>query len=209
MAEKKIADRVLVQKSTATGEERGFEIYNRKYLRVSCRGLRSKRRYDLHLAMLEPWPIRHRRISWRWLGIVLILAAASGGAGWYIYASGRQVDLSLWVPVLAGLVFFTLGALVMFVVHSPNVTEFRSRYGGCVLVSLFYGKPARRQFQEFVEELKNRILAASQELAVDKSQMLAIELKELRRLAGEGAITDADYARAKERIFRLHGSGGG
>lgn len=204
----KVSDASLMQKSTATGEERSFEIYNRKFLRINSKNMRSEIRYDINLAMMEPWPIRHRNISWRWLGIVLLMLSLSSATGIYMYRNADTLNYGFWVPLLAGAIFFTLGAIILFIIKSPNVMEFRSRYGGCVLISMFYHKPHVREFNEFVEQLKNRILGATQQLTVDKSQMLAIELKELRRLAGEGVIGDADYARAKDRIFRLHSASG-
>ncbi len=204
----KIADATLLQKSTATGEERSFEIYNKKFLRINARTLRNEIRYDINLAMMEPWPIRHRKIAWRWLLLVALMLAVSIGIGAWMYAHAGSINYGFWIPLMAGSLFFTLGAIIMFVIKSPNVMEFRSRYGGCVLISLFYRKPNTREFNEFVEQLKNRILGATQSLDIDKSQMLAIELRELRRLTGEGAIRDSDYARAKDRIFRLHSAAG-
>ncbi len=202
----KVADCTLVQKSAITGEERSFEIYNRKFLRVNVQHLRHGTKYDLRLGMMEPWPIRHRRISWRSLG-VLILALIAGAAttAWF-YFNLETVGYSWAVPIIAGLLLLNLGALLVFFLRSPNITEFRSRYGGCVLISLFYNKPDSETFAEFVESLKNRILVASQELAANKSQMLALELKELRRLTSEGIVSDTDYSRAKDRIFKLHGN---
>ncbi len=204
----KIADATLLQKSTATGEERSFEIYNKKFLRINARTLRNEIRYDINLAMMEPWPIRHRKVAWRWLLPVVFMLVVSTGIGAWMYVHAGNINYGFWIPLMAGALFFTLGAIIMFVIKSPNVMEFRSRYGGCVLISLFYRKPNTREFNEFVEQLKNRILGATQSLDIDKSQMLAIELKELRRLTSEGAIGDSDYARAKDRIFRLHSAAG-
>ena len=204
----KVADATLAQKSTATGEERSFEIYNKKFLRIHSRNMRNEIRYDINLAMMEPWPIRHRKISWRWLSLVIVMLALSTALGIYMSLNADNLNYGFWIPLLAGAIFFTLGAIILFIIKSPNVMEFRSRYGGCVLISMFYRKPNNRDFNEFVEQLKNRILGATQQLTIDKSQMLAIELKELRRLTSEGAISDADYARAKDRIFRLHSASG-
>jgi hypothetical protein len=200
----KVADCVLAQKSAVTGEQRSFEIYNKKFLRIYTRKLRHKSKYDLRLGMMEPWPIRHRRVSWRWLGILAAMTLSTVVTAGYAYFQRSTVDYGVMVPVLVGLVFFSLATLFVFFVRSPNVTEFRSRYGGCVLISLFYNNPNNKEFSGFVETLKKRILVASQELAANKPQMLALELQELRRLSSEGVVADTDYAKAKDRIFKLH-----
>ena len=200
----KVADAILEQKSATTGEERRFEIYNKKFLRVNSRSLRNTKQYDLNLAMMEPWPVRHRKISWRWFAVATILSILSGGIVSYMYAVPGKLDFGLMIPLMAGMIFFTLGAIVMFIYRSPNVMEFRSRYGGCILISLLYKKPNKKTFNTFVQTLKNHILGATQELKVNKQQMLAIELKELRKLASESVIDDTAYSNAKERIFKLH-----
>ena len=91
----------------------------------------------------------------------------------------------------------------MFLYRSPNVVEFRSRYGGCVLISLLHNTPNKKEVDNFAEELKNRILAATHSVNIDQHQMLAIELKELRRLATESILSDMDYVMAKNRIFKM------
>ena len=63
----KHSNRLLVQCSQAKGEERLFEIYNDKFIKVSTRSLVENRSYHLNLSMLEPWPARQRKIAWRWL----------------------------------------------------------------------------------------------------------------------------------------------
>ena len=200
----KVADAMLEQKNASTGEERRFEIYNKKFLRINSRTLRSYKKYDLNLAMMEPWPVRHRKISWRWFAVATFLTLVTGSVAFYMYYFPDNLNLGLMVPLLAGTIFFTLGAIVIFIFKSPNVTEFRSRYGGCILISLFYKKPNSKTYNAFVQDLKNYILGATQELKIDKQQMLAIELKELRKLTGDGIIADADYSKAKDRIFKLH-----
>lgn len=204
MANTKHTDRVLVQTSGATGEERTFEVYNQKFMKVSTRLRGKSRTYHINLSMMEPWPVRHRRLSWRSLMVVLAFAAGAAATGSYLYYRPDTDTLAWGIPLLAGLVFLMLGALLVFYRRSPNFTEFRSRYGGCVLISLFYKKPTAREFTEFVEDLKQRILTVSHGVTFNQEEMLAIELKELRRLANDGVVSDSAYASAKDRIMRMH-----
>lgn len=200
----KTVNNVLRQHNQAIADERTFEVYNEKYLKVSGRNLLGEFKYHLNLSMMEPWPVRHRMVAWRWLlGVVYFGISATAFIAYSIY----RPELNLIGRVLPFIVVFlllTLACLVMFLFRSPNVMEFRSRYGGIALINLLYNKPDRDEFKEFVEEIKNRILWASQQLKIDKKQMLAIELKEIRRLVDEGALREQDYARAKARIMSMH-----
>jgi len=200
----KIVNSVLRQHNKAIGDERTFEIYNEKYLKVSGRNLFGEFKYHLNLSMMEPWPVRHRIVAWRWLLGVVYFGIGSAA---FIAYSIHHAELDLLGRVLPFVVLFvlvTLACLVMFLFRSPDVIEFRSRYGGIALISLLYNKPERDDFKAFVEEIKARILSASQQLKIDKKQMLAIELKEIRRLVEEGALQEQDYTRAKARIMTMH-----
>lgn len=200
----KTINSVLRQYNHAIGDERTFEIYNEKYLKVNTRNLLGETKYHLNLSMMEPWPSRHRMVAWRWLlGVVYFGISAAA----FVAYSVHHAELNIIGRVLPFVVLFlllTLACLVMFLFRSPNVMQFRSRYGGIALISLLYNKPDREKFKQFVEEIKTRILGASQQLHIDKTQMRAIELNEIRRLVDEGALREQDYARAKTRIMSMH-----
>ena len=78
--------------------------------------------------------------------------------------------------------------------------EFRSRYGNCALISLLINRPNKQEFRHFTDELKTRILAASQVVTFNKKQMLEIELKELRRLTDDGVLLEKEYLQAMDRV---------
>ena len=195
---------VLSQQSRSKGENFKFEIYNDKFVKVSKQSLFGNRTYHLNLSMLEPWPVHHRRFSWRWLFSLGYFALTTMVFSLYLYWHQDQQTLNRLFPFIVTFILLTLGSLILFIYHSPNVTEFRSRYGNCVLLSLLYNKPNPKAFRAFVGELKTRILAASQAVTFDKQQMLTIELKEIRRLTDEKALTEEDYRRAKQRIMNMH-----
>ena len=94
---------------------------------------------------------------------------------------------------------------ILFLLYkSPNVTEFRSRYGSCPLIHLMQDKPEKKVFSAFIDEIKARILAASQNVTFDKKQMSAFELEELRRLVDIGILSEQQYTQAKNRIMKMH-----
>ncbi|VAW98993.1 hypothetical protein MNBD_GAMMA22-1394 [hydrothermal vent metagenome] len=200
----KAIDRQLLQTSNAKSEERIFEVYNQKFMKVTVKNLIEEKTYHINLSMLEPWPTRQCCVSYKWLSAIIFFFALSCISGTYLYLSENPDYISLAVDTGALSILLMLASALRYLYSSPNVMEFRSRFGGIVLVSILYNKPSKKEFSSFVEELKNRILMATQTLKVPREQMLAIELKELRRLANESVFSDDAYVKAKDRIFKVH-----
>jgi len=200
MTETRTINRTMVQVSRAKGETRTFQIYDDKYLDVVVDNLFGQKNYQLNLSMLEPWPVRNREISWRWLLSMGYFALAATAYMIYLINHPTGDMLSRLIPFFVIFILLMLGSLLMFLYRSPNVTEFRSRYCGCVLISLLYANPSKEQFNLFVEELKNRILAASQAVRIDKHRMLINEITKLRRLRNDGIISEREYVAASRRI---------
>lgn len=198
--EDKTINRILVQVSRAKGERRTFRIYDEKFIDVTIDNIFGEKSYNLNLCLLEPWPVRNRDISWRWLLAMVYFAIAAVVYGVYLYHHPDSDMLSRLIPFIVIFILLMLGALLMFLYRSPNVTEFRSRYCGCVLISLLYGNPDQASFEQFVDELKQRILYASQNVRIDKHRMLINEITKLQRLRNEGVISERDYIAASRRI---------
>lgn len=200
MTDSRTINNTLVQVSKAKGETRTFQIYDDKYLDITIDNLFGQKNYQLNLCMLEPWPVRNREFSWRWLLSMVYFAIAALAYMVYLINHPNSDVLSRLIPFFVIFILLLLGSLLMFLYRSPNVTEFRSRYCGCVLISLLYRNPAREQFEKFVDELKNRILASSQTVRIDKHRMLINEITKLRRLRNDNIITEREYVAASRRI---------
>lgn len=198
--ETRTVNRSMVQTSKAKGETRTFEIYDDKFIDVTIDNLFGQKNYQLNLCMLEPWPVRNRDISWRWLLSMVYFAIAAIAYGVYLYQHLSGDILSRLIPFIVIFILLLLGSLLMFLYRSPNVTEFRSRYCGCVLISLLYANPDKESFDQFVEEVKQRILLASQQVRIDKHRMLINEITKLRRLRNDGIISEREYVAASKRI---------
>lgn len=194
----------LHQESNARGEKRVFEIYNNKFIKVTSTNIISNSSYHLNLSMLAPWPIRHRKVSWQWLLAILYFSTATLSYTAYIFYFQESSKLERLLPFVIIFLLLGLAAFLMFLYQSPNVIEFKSRYGNCGVLSLFYNNPNKKEFKAFIEEIKLRSLSASQVVTMDKSQMLDIEMDELRRLRNEGIITQHHYADAKARIIQMN-----
>ena len=199
----KTSNSSLHQESNARGEKRLFEIYNNKFIKVSTNNLLNNSSYHLNLSLLAPWPVRHRNISWQWLMAVFYFSLTTLAYTAYLFYFQESSKLERLLPFIVVFLLLSLGSFLMFLYQSPNEIEFKSRYGNCVVLSLLYNNPNRKECKEFIEEIKLRSLSASQAVKIDKSQMLDIEMKELKRMRNEGVISQHHYADAKERILKI------
>ena len=194
----------LVQKSKAKSEVRQFEIFNDKHIQITTNNLVEEKTFSLNLGLLEPWPVRHRKISIAWLSAVLYFAISTIIYMVYLVANIDNDLLGKLMPLIVVFILLTLASLIMFYYRSPNVTEFRSRYAGCVLIRFLYNKPNAEVFDKFIDEMRARILTASQNIKMDKRRMLVIELKELDRLKKEGIINAHTLKHAHDRVSNLN-----
>lgn len=196
----RITDRIFHQRHQATGIEQVFEIFNKKYLKINQRHLLGNKSYQINLSLLEPWPAQQRHISWRWLLSTVYFAITTLVFSVYLYENANTAMLGRLMPFIFIFLLLTLASLLMFFLRSPHVTVFRSRYCGTILVSIFQDNPDKTQFRDFIDELKSRILMASQAVKTDKHKMLLFEFKALRRLMNEGIIPATELEKAKSRI---------
>ena len=199
----KVHNSKLLQESNARGEKRTFEIYNNKFIKVTTNNIISHSSYHLNLSMLAPWPVRHRNISWQWLLAIFYFSFTTLAYSSYVFYFQESAKLERLLPFIFVFLLLSLATLLMFLYQSPNVTEFKTRYGNCVVLSLLYDKPNKKEFKHFIDEIKLRSLSASQAVTINKKQMLEIEMNELRRLRNEGIITQHHYADAKARIIQI------
>ena len=194
----------LHQESNARGEKRLFEIYNDKFIKVTTNNIINNKSYHLNLSMLAPWPVRHRDMSWQWLLAVLYFSLTTFAYTAYLFYFQESSKLEKLLPFIVIFLLLSLGSFLMFLYRSPNVIEFKTRYGNCVVLSLLYNNPNKKIFKEFIEEIKLRSLSASQVIKIDKNQMLDIEMNELKRMRNEGVISEHHYADAKARILQVN-----
>ncbi len=194
----------LKQKSKAKSETRQFKIFNEKHIQVTTSNLVEEKSFNINLGLLEPWPVHHRKISIAWLAAVLYFASSTVIYIFYLTMHMDNDLLSKLVPLIVIFILLTIASLIMFYYRSPNVTEFRSRYAGCVLLSFLYNKPTPEIFEKFIDEMRARILTASQNIRMDKRRMLVIELKELDRLKKEGILDTQHIKQAHQRVQNLN-----
>ncbi|VAX13096.1 hypothetical protein MNBD_GAMMA24-1903 [hydrothermal vent metagenome] len=199
----KIINRKLLQKTSSNGEIRCFEILNDHFIRAKKNNLLGEQSYTLKLNMLQPWPVHQQRFSCRWMMSLIYFALTLLAYGVFIFLHPDAQILQRLLPFVIILLLLSLGSLLMFIYHSPNVMEFHSRYGNCALLHILHNKPSKKECRKFTDELKTRILLTSQDANLDKKQMLEFEREELTRLFEEGVIGKENHAAAIKRIEQI------
>lgn len=202
-ATEKVINRKLVQKTSSNGEVRCFEIVNDYFIRAKKNTLMGDQSYTLKINMLQPWPVHQRRFSCRWMISLAYFSLTLLAYATFIFLHPDAQIVQRLLPFIVVLLLLCLGSLLMFIYYSPNVMEFHSRYGNCALLHILHNKPNKKECRKFTDELKTRILLASQDINLDKIQMLKFEREELTRLFKERVIEKENYDAAIERIDRI------
>ena len=104
----------MVQVSKAKGETRTFQIYDDKFLDITIDNLFGQKNYQLNLCMLEPWPVRNRDISWRWLLSIIYFGIAALAYAVYLFNHPNSEMLSRLIPFVVIFILLLLGSLLMF-----------------------------------------------------------------------------------------------
>jgi hypothetical protein len=185
------------QTSKLHGISRQFSIFNDSqcYQTVHQKH-RRKRKFRLDLAFLDPRPFRVRNIAWKWLHVSLVLWALDA---LLIYTGSTSM---IFLGITIGLAVAATMTLLLFFYRSSDIVYFRSQYGKTRLMVLDYNKPDKESFCEFISNFAGQIKHSKTASNMNQSQLLANELKELRRLKDESIVAETSYEKAKRLMFR-------
>jgi hypothetical protein len=183
---------ILHQRGLFAGRRR-FEIRDNRYLFIELQGVKNGLRYQLDLMALHPDSRQRFTIAWRWL-----LASAASLLLLFLILQGIPmlfgVNLEAWaLPLTLGLTGLTFVFLILFFSASCREYQYASRHSGLPLVSLLSGKPGRKQFRKFRQQLESRVRELMENSHLTPQQERAGELRLLRRLARCGVVREADY----------------
>jgi hypothetical protein len=160
---------------------------------------RRKYKFRLDLAYLDPRPFRLRNIVWKWLYASLalwVLASVFVFAGWFDQSSVTSLGIFTGIVVIALLTFLT------FFYLSHDTVYFRSQFGKIRVFELANNNPDKDSFHDFVNRIVVQINKSKAAKNMNQSQLLAAELKELRRLKDENIVPKESYEKAKLQIFK-------
>lgn len=181
-----------------------FRIFDKKYLNVNQKTADATTSFFVKLSVLDSTPVRKRMIKYfpLLLGLVLISLA---GFIFYLKQLGLPILHNPYVYTVI-VAFAAIGSiLIVYVIkESRNVLIFYSQHGRIPIAELFYRIPDKATFNHFVSELMDCINTERSKSHYTKTQTLAAELSEHRRLRDEGALTNKEYETAKNNIMAFH-----
>ena len=182
------------------GMHRKLTIFNNAQCYQSIQNKhRRKYKFRLDLGYLDPRPFRLRHIAWKWLYASLclwVLAAVTIFMGWLDSSSIPSMGIFTAILLLAAM------TLLAFFYRSHDTVYFRSQFGKIRLFELANNNPDKESFRGFVNQIVVQINKSKVAKEMNQSQLLASELKELRRPKDENIVPDDSYEKAKALIFR-------
>lgn len=183
---------VFEQKNRLLGRHRRILLFNGRYLEwTEQRGQHEMTRI-INLAFLAGSPSHYRELAWRSLSVALLALTVAG----LLLAVGQPV------PALAALGVALLGGGLCLRGSSRRLL-FYTRNGRVVMFDLFEQRSDSKRLAKVMSALQLRSERAWG-LLPDRKERLAAEMAEHRRLMTEGIISQAQYERAKQRIFRRY-----
>lgn len=182
-----------------------FEIIKGRRLLVSNKVRRREWSYRISLYALDPESSRITRRVW-WLLITGLVVPVSTIICFFIF---HVFDINIKQYILPSTIVSVLlmcSFILLFFYKSENKQVYFSRHAKVPIIELMVGKPNRKKFKQFIQELEQRINYVILHRNLSVAEQHAGELRMLRRLAGEGILDEAQYSYAKSLIFKLSDS---
>ena len=188
------------QSNALQGMYRQFSVFNdtQCYQKVKHKH-RRKYKFRVDLAYLDPRPFRIRNIVWKWLYASLALWVTDAIL---LFAGFFDRTSVIFLGSVTAITVAAMITLLAFFYLSNDTVYFRSRFGKVRLLELANNNPDKESFRNFINKIVVKINKSKSAKGMNQSQMLASELKELRRLKDETIVPEEAYERAKRRIFR-------
>lgn len=166
-----------------------------------------KYKFRLSIHFLNPLPVRQHKIAWKWLIAAIpffLLSAIMIYAGLF---SDTFKPSTYFLTILIAVFSALLICVLLTIQRSYDKWIFVSDCGKVNLIELLSNQPDPETFKTFVERLTLQIRKAKLTRNLSQSDLLAGELRELRRLKDETVISNEEYENAKRLIFNHEGYG--
>ena len=162
---------------------------------------RDKALQRVNLTYLDPKPERLVHIAWDWFlnGLAAIVWA------FVIIYVGEYTDFAIAYDAMlpAGILLGTFGviAFMVFYYKTQDKILYRSYIGKVPVLELLH-RPRNEDYNNFIDVFEAAIFKAQHRDRMSMKYRLVGELKLLRRLKETGSITNADYEKARGKIFK-------
>jgi hypothetical protein len=192
----------LTQRGLFSGERR-FELKNGRYLMIEVNRLKRNKSYQLDLVALKPKSKYRFTISWSW-------AVAAAGVMLLHYFLLQllpqffQIKLDDYaLPLTLGMTSLAFIFLILFVATSNLERVFVASNTNFPLVRLLLRKPDTKSYRAFLSRLEKAIQTVSENIHLNDQQLLAGELRMMRRLTKYDVLTEKKYEQVKSRLMKM------
>lgn len=194
----------LAQSAQLKEQMKLLRIFDKKFINVNEKTPTGAISYFFKLSMLDEKPRRRRNLRF----LPLLFGFGLISLAWFTYTV-KQTGLALLsspytYTAIVGFLAIGLILIVYVIKEYRNTLVFFSQHGQVPVIELLYNVPDKAEFQRFVSELVNCINDQKSKLYYSKSQILAAELTEHRKLRDEGGISAKGYETAKKNIMKQH-----
>jgi len=180
-------------------------IYDNKILGINDYCRNSTKKFWLHLIHIDPIPRRHKSTPWgSYLTASLMLVIGM------LLLTHKVLNilpnLSFNYQASSAVLLITLAVILSLIAtyRSTNELIFFTLHGQVPIFSIFYKRPNKKAYQAFLKHIITAITAAKSKEFYNRSEQLAVELGEHRRLNKEGVLSAEIYAQAKNNIMQCH-----
>jgi len=194
----------LLQHSRWKGEQRLIRVYDDKFLSIIEKNMKGAISYWINLTLLDTAASRQRSIHWNFFFYFVVAISLAATLLLMNYKMPQLIPQPY--AMITNVLLFTIGAIFFLSMlnRSKKTLIFYSNYGQIPIFEITFNQPSKSHFRKFTTELVARINNAKSNCYFSKSQILAAELNEHRRLRDEGILSDEIYHYAKMNIFRHH-----
>jgi len=190
----------FVQEQKFKGVKRSYKIFNETQLYYTQKSFRHKEntRHRVNLNYVNIQPERECTVAWSWLSTAFATIVWSMLIFYVGLFTQYKADYIVIVGVLLGT--FSMISMLIFYYRTQDKLIFCSHVGKIPLFEVSNHKPGNREFDTFMEKLRQHIQLGQDKLSMH--QRLVGELKDLRRIRDEGRISNESYEAARNTIFR-------
>lgn len=191
---------VYAQEQKFKGVRRAFKIFNDTQLYYTLKSFRHKDniKHRINLSYVNIQPERECKVAWKWLSTAVATIVWSMLLLYVGLFTQYKADYIVIVGILLGT--FSMISMLIFYYRTQDKLIYRSFVGNIPLFELSNHKPGNKEFDSFMEKLRQHIKLAQDKLSMH--QRLVGELKDLRRIRDEGKISNELYETARNIIFK-------
>jgi len=190
----------FVQEQKFKGVRRTFKIFNDTQLHYTLKSFRHKdnKKHRVNLSYVSNQPERECTVAWKWLSTSFATLVWSMLLLYLGLFTQFKADYIVIVGVLLGT--FSMISMLTFYYRTQDKLIYRSFVGNIPLFEVSNHKPGNREFDSFMEKLRQHIKFSQDKLSMH--HRLVGELKDLRRIRDEGKISNEQYESARNIIFK-------